>query len=60
MEMKSVTSLEELENIREKHAIIVVSDGKIQVGELPAYGDVQIVCKDKKAKRIKVQTETQL
>lgn len=31
MEMKLVTSLEELENIREKHAVIVVSDGKIQV-----------------------------
>lgn len=58
MEMKLITSVEEIELIRNKHAVIVVSNGKMHLGELPAYGDVEIVCKDKKAVRIKEKTET--
>lgn len=60
MELRLIKSIEEIPNLRERHAIIIVSDGKIQLGDLPVYGDVEIVCKDKKAVRVKKKTETQL
>ena len=60
MELRLIKSIEEIPNLRERHAIIIVSDGKIQLGDLHNYGDVEIVCKDKKAVRVKKKTETQL
>ena len=60
MELRLIKSIEEIPNLRERHAIIIVSDGKIQLGDLPNYGDVEIVCRDKKAVRVKKKTETQL
>lgn len=60
IEMTPVASLKDLPDILRNHSLVLITDGKILVGNLPAYGDVQIVCKDKKAKRIKVLTEQQL
>ena len=62
MELKTLADIDEVVEhcLTEKHAVIILSDGKMQLANLPAYGDVQLVCKDKKAKRIKVITDKQL
>ena len=57
MELKLVND-DELKNIREKHAIIIVSDGKMKLAELPTFGNVQIDCGQGKVRTIKEMTDT--
>lgn len=52
MELKSLTE-DELKQLRGKHAIVIVSDGKMKVAELPSHGNVEIMCHDKKVKQVK-------
>ena len=58
MELKSIT-MDQLETIRAGHAVIIVSDGKMKLGELPQYGTIQITCHENKVKRVKKEQETQ-
>ena len=51
MKLQSLTE-EELQKLRGKHAVVIVSNGKIQLAELPKYGMVEIHCSDGIAKNI--------
>ncbi len=51
--------MDQLETIRAGHAVIIVSDGKMKLGELPPYGTIQITCHENKVKRVKKEQETQ-
>lgn len=52
MELKPIT-IEQLEKINSNHALIIVSNGKMKIAELPAYGEVEIQCHEKRVKRVK-------
>lgn len=52
MELKYIT-MEQIEKLQESHAIIIVSDGKMKLAELPPYGSVEITCHENKVKQIK-------
>ncbi|EPH94731.1 hypothetical protein D922_01529 [Enterococcus faecalis 06-MB-DW-09] len=58
MESKVVTEID-LSNERasSSHFVAIVSDGKVKMIELPEYGEIQIICKDGKVKRVKENTE---
>lgn len=58
MELKSIT-IDQLENISNAHAVIIVSNGKMKLGELPPYGNIEITCHENKVKRVKKEQETQ-
>lgn len=51
MQLKNIT-VSDLKKIQSEHVLIVVSDGKMKLGELPAYGNVSIKCHDKKVKQV--------
>lgn len=56
MELKLLMDIEDVENIREKHAVIIVSDGKMQFAELPQFGKVQINCSGGVVKQVDQNT----
>lgn len=39
------------------HFVAIVSDDKAKIVKLPEYGEIQIICKDGKVKRVKENTE---
>lgn len=58
MESKEITDIDlSNENIISSHFVTIVSDGKAKLVELPKYGEIQIICKDGKVKRVKEHTE---
>lgn len=57
VELKPITG-EELKDIGDKHVLIVVSDGKIRIAELPKYGKVQINCSDGIVRQVEENTST--
>ncbi|BAK94180.1 MAG: XtrA/YqaO family protein [Alkalibacterium sp.] len=57
MELKNIT-ISDLKDIQTQHAVIVVSDGKMKLGQLPAYGNVNITCHEKKVKQVKEEQAT--
>lgn len=52
MELKLINE-KELVNLRDKHAVVIVSDGKMKIVELPSHGNIEIFCHDKKVKQVK-------
>ncbi|MBX9115930.1 hypothetical protein HCG83_06350 [Enterococcus casseliflavus] len=58
MESKEITDIDlSNEKIISSHFVAIVSDGKMKMIELPDYGEIQIICKDGKVKRVKENTE---
>lgn len=58
MESKEITDIDlSNENIISSHFVAIVSDSKVKMIELPEYGEIQIICKDGKVKRVKENTE---
>lgn len=60
MKMESKESIDidlSIEKNSFNHFVAIVSDGKAKMVELPEYGEIQIICKDGKVKRIKENTE---
>jgi hypothetical protein len=45
------------EKIISSHFVAIASGGKVKMIELPEYGEIQIICKDGKVKRVKENTE---
>lgn len=58
MELKTVT-MDQLANIQGKHALIIVSDGKARLVDLPAYGKIEISCHENKVKVINQKLSAQ-
>ena len=48
-----VIDLSDLEKIDNNHAVIIISDGKMKLAELPAYGNIEIFCHEKRVKQVK-------
>jgi len=44
---------EDLEKIADKNVIIIISDGKMKISDLPDYGEIEITCHERKVKNIK-------
>lgn len=58
MESKEVTGIDlSNEKVSSSHFVAIVSDGKMKMIELPDYGEIQIISKDGKVKRVKENTE---
>ncbi|MBV6372478.1 hypothetical protein HIU98_15670 [Enterococcus casseliflavus] len=58
MESKEVTEIDlSNEKVSSSHFVAIVSDGKVKMIELPDYGEIQIISKDGKVKRVKENTE---
>ena len=47
MELKS-TTMQEIEGLQGKNAIVIISNGQMKVAELPQYGTVTLNVKDGK------------
>lgn len=58
MKSKEVTEIDlSNEKVSSSHFVAIVSDGKVKMIELPDYGEIQIISKDGKVKRVKENTE---
>lgn len=58
MESKEVTEIDlSNEKVSSSHFVAIISDGKMKMIELPDYGEIQIISKDGKVKRVKENTE---
>ena len=58
MESKEISDIDlSNEKIVSSHFVVIVSDSKVKMIELPEYGEIQIICKDGKVKRVKENTE---
>ncbi|MFZ4854039.1 XtrA/YqaO family protein [Enterococcus entomosocium] len=58
MESKEVIEIDlSNERVSSSHFVAIVSDGKVKMIELPDYGEIQIISKDGKVKRVKENTE---
>lgn len=43
--------------LHEEHAVVILSQGKARLVELPEFGTLQIICKDNHVKRIKEEKD---
>lgn len=58
MESKEVIEIDlSNERVSSSHFVAIISDGKVKMIELPDYGEIQIISKDGKVKRVKENTE---
>ena len=51
--------MDQLANIQGKHSLIIVSDGKARLVDLPAYGKIEISCHENKVKVINQKLSAQ-
>ena len=52
MNLKHIT-VEQIEELQGSHAVVIISDDKIKLVELPSYGNVEITCHENKVKQVK-------
>lgn len=57
LELQNI-NINDLKNISSKHAVVIVSNGKIKLVPLPKYGNLKINCSDGIAKHVEEITGT--
>lgn len=57
MELKS-TTIKDIEKMQGKNVIIIISNGKMKVAELPSFGIVEITSHDEKVTFVEEKKKT--